>query len=140
MQLIPVLAALAAGLQPPAAPQPGAQPMEKIVVTAVASRVEEAVDATPATVSVIPREQLERELARDVRDALRYEPGVSVEYEATRFGLGNIAIRGLDGNRVQMLQDGIRLPDNYKVGSFSNASRDAFETPLLSRIELLRGP
>jgi hemoglobin/transferrin/lactoferrin receptor protein len=137
MHFLPSLA-LAAGLQAAAPPAP--VPMEKIVVTAVASRVAEALDSTPASVSVIPRAELERILARDIRDALRYEPGVSVENGAARFGVGNIAIRGLDGNRVQMLQDGIRLPDGYRVGSFSNASRNPFEVALASRIEILRGP
>ncbi|HEX5130396.1 MAG TPA: TonB-dependent receptor, partial [Usitatibacter sp.] len=113
---------------------------ERIVVTAVASRVSEAIEATPATVSVIERGELERNLANDIREALRYEPGVSVENGAARFGLGNIAIRGLDGNRVQMLQDGIRLPDGFRIGSFSNASRNPFDVGLLSRIEILRGP
>jgi len=113
---------------------------ETVVVTAVASRVAEAVDATPATVTVIRRQDLDRELARDVRDALRYEPGISIENAPARFGLGNINIRGLDGNRVQMLEDGIRLPDAYKVGSFSDATRNPFDVAMLSRIEVLRGP
>lgn len=130
---------LVAALAPPA-PTGFVQPLEKIVVTAVASRVAETVDATPATVSVIERSGLDRTLARDLRDALRYEPGVSIENGATRFGLGNISIRGLEGNRVVMLQDGIRLPDGYRVGSFSSASRNPFDLALLSRIEILRGP
>ena len=113
---------------------------EKIVVSAVASRVAEAIDSTPATVSVIEREELDRALAHDIREALRYEPGVSVENGAARFGLGNINIRGLDGNRVQMMQDGIRLPDGFRIGSFSNASRNPFDVGLASRIEILRGP
>ena len=119
---------------------PAAEPLETILVTAIASRVPEAADASPATVSVIEREDLDRGLAHDIREALRYEPGVSVENGAARFGIGNIAIRGLEGNRVQMLQDGIRLPDGYRVGSFSNASRNPFDVGLLSRIEILRGP
>jgi hemoglobin/transferrin/lactoferrin receptor protein len=113
---------------------------ERIVVSAIASRVDAAIDSTPATVSVIEREELERTLAHDIREALRYEPGVSVENGAARFGLGNIAIRGLDGNRVQMLQDGVRLPEGFRVGSFSNASRNPFDVALASRIEILRGP
>ena len=111
-----------------------------VVVVAVASRVPQSLDETPATASVVEREALDRLLARDVAQALRYEPGVSVEHNAARFGLGNIAIRGLDGNRVQMLADGVRLPDAYRVGSFSNASRNAFGLGLVSRIEVLRGP
>ncbi len=144
MSFFPSLAALAAGLQVAVSPSPATDPppasREKILVTAVASRVEEALDATPATVSVIGREELERGLARDIRDALRYEPGVSVENAAARFGLGNIAIRGLEGNRVQMLLDGVRMPDGFRIGSFSNASRNPYDMGLLSRIEILRGP
>ena len=114
-------------------------PAERIVVTA-ASRSPQFIEETPGTVTVVGREELDRALARDVRDALRYEPGVSVENGPARFGLGNISIRGLDGNRVQMLQDGVRLPEGFRVGSFSNASRNPFDVALLSRIELLRGP
>jgi hemoglobin/transferrin/lactoferrin receptor protein len=137
-------AAAAAALQSPH-PQPSPIPPdlyrgEPIVVTAVASRVTESLDATPATVTVIDRRDLDRELARDLRDALRYEPGVSIENAPARFGLGNISIRGLDGNRVEMREDGIRLPDAYKVGSFSNANRNPFDLALLSRIDILRGP
>ena len=119
---------------------PAPHSMERILVTAVASRVSEDADATPATVSVIEREALDRSVSRDLAEALRYEPGVSVERGAARFGLGNIAIRGLDGNRVEMLYDGVRLPEGYRVGSFSNASRQPFDTALASRIEVLRGP
>jgi hemoglobin/transferrin/lactoferrin receptor protein len=130
----------AAAIATAALAPPAPQSLETIVVTAVASRVSEPVDATPATVTVIEREDLERTLARDIRDALRYEPGVSVENGPARFGLGNIAIRGLDGNRVQMLHDGVRLPDGFRIGSFSNASRNPFDVGMLARIEILRGP
>ena len=144
MSFLPILAALAAGLQSAVSPvftdEVAREARERIVVTAVASRASEAVDATPATVSVITREDLERDLARDIRDALRYEPGVSVEHSAARFGLGNISIRGLEGNRVQMLVDGVRMPDGFRIGSFSNASRNPYDLGLLSRIEVLRGP
>ena len=142
MGLILWLPAAALALQPPGADPtpPEVHRVETLVVTAVASRVEEAIDSTPATVTVIERRELDRTLARDAREALRYEPGVSVENAPARFGLGNINIRGLDGNRVQMMEDGIRVPDAYKVGSFSNATRNPFDVGLLSRIEILRGP
>src|SRR5262252_4486891 len=125
---------------PSVAPASEVVRQDPVIVTAVASRVFEPLDETPATVTVISRERIEREVARDIRDALRYEPGVSVVNNPTRFGLGNVNIRGLDGNRVQMMQDGIRMPDGFAIGSFSNASRNPFDLGLLSRIEILRGP
>jgi len=138
MNMNPLLPLVLGVALPPAAGEVVRQ--EPIIVTAVASRVFEPIDETPATVTVIERDRIEREVARDIRDALRYEPGVSVVNNPTRFGLGNVNIRGLDGNRVQMMQDGIRLPDGFSIGSFSNANRNPFDLGLLSRIEILRGP
>lgn len=115
-------------------------PVDRIQVVSSASRVEEDIDATPATLSVIERRDIFRSAAHDLRDLVRYEPGVTVENNAARFGLGNVSIRGLDGNRVQMTLDGIRLPESYRVGSFSNASRNALGLGLLKQVEILRGP
>ena len=117
-----------------------AEKLDPVQVVAAASRVEEAIDTVAATVSVIGREALFRDVAGNLRDMLRYEPGVSIENGATRFGLGNLNIRGLDGNRVQMTVDGIRLPESYRVGSFSSASRNALGLGLLKQVEIVRGP
>ncbi len=124
---------------PPASAQPAAQ-LEPVEVVGIAYRAHRPLADTPPTVSVITREDIEREVAVSLRDLLRYEPGVSIEDSPARFGLGNISIRGLDGNRVQMLVDGIRLPEGYRVGSFSNALRNQLDLGLLQRVEILRGP
>lgn len=111
-----------------------------IDVVGVADRIARGVDQTAASVSVIGRDEIERNVAGNLRDVLRYEPGVTVESSAGRFGLGDIGIRGIGGNRVLMQVDGIPLPDSYRVGRFSNASRNQFDLALLRRIEILRGP
>ena len=129
---------------PPAAPPPAPgnvlPKIEKVQVVGAVSRVEEAVESVAATVSLIERQDAFRDVAGDLRGLLRYEPGVSIENGATRFGLGNIAIRGLDGNRVQMTVDGIRLPESYRVGLYANASRNAMGLGLLKQVEIVRGP
>ncbi|HET7404268.1 MAG TPA: TonB-dependent receptor plug domain-containing protein, partial [Usitatibacter sp.] len=112
---------------------------ERIVIVA-ASRVEEPLESSPSPVTVIERREIRENVATDLRALLRYEPGVSVESAPARFGFGNINIRGLDGNRVLMTIDGIRLPEGYRVGSFSNASRNLFGLGLLQQVEILRGP
>jgi hemoglobin/transferrin/lactoferrin receptor protein len=121
-------------------PAVAAERLDRVQVIAAASRVNESIDAVAATVSVIEREDMYRDVSSNLRDLFRYEPGVSMENSATRFGLGNLNIRGLDGNRVQMTVDGIRLPENYRVGSFSNASRNALGLGLLKQVEIVRGP
>lgn len=133
--------ARAPAAQPSPEPAPArAEKLERVQVIGAASRVEEAIDSVAATVTVIDREDAFREVAGNMRDLLRYEPGVSIENGATRFGLGSLNIRGLDGNRVQMTVDGIRLPESYRVGSFSNASRNATGIGLLKQVEIVRGP
>jgi hemoglobin/transferrin/lactoferrin receptor protein len=116
------------------------QRLPTVSVIAVASRSARSLDDVAATVSLITRKDIEEGLAFNLRDLLRYEPGVTIDANPTRFGLGNLAIRGVDGNRVMLLLDGIRLPDAYRVGSFSNATRDGIDTGLLQRVEILRGP
>lgn len=131
---------LAVGLALPAlAMAEQAVRLDRIEVVAP-SRVEESLAEVPASVSVIERDAIFESLGFDLRSLLRYEPGVSVEGNPARFGLGNVAIRGLEGNRVQMTLDGIRLPESYRVGSFSNASRNALGLGLVRRVELVRGP
>lgn len=63
----------------------------------------------------------------------------SLARDATgRDGNAGFNIRGLDGNRVLMLVDGIRLPRSYAFGA--NAfGRDYLDLGLLQRMELLRG-
>ena len=112
---------------------------ERIVIVA-ASRVEEPLESSPSPVTAIERREIQENVATDLRSLLRYQPGVSVENSPARFGFGNINIRGLDGNRVLMTIDGIRLPEGYRVGSFSNASRNLFGLGLLKQVEILRGP
>src|SRR5690606_23340937 len=92
-------------------------------ITVTATRTEHAVEDVPGSVSVIEREQMDRELARDLKDLFRYEPGVSVTTSYGRFGIGDIRIRGLSGNRVRMETDGIAIADAFAIGSFSNANR-----------------
>ena len=92
---------------------------------------------TPGNVTVIDAEQREKQQARDVRDLVRYEPGVSVPNN-TRGGLQGVSIRGLGGNRVQMEVDGIRLPGEFSYGS-SQLGRDYVDIETLNALELFRG-
>jgi hemoglobin/transferrin/lactoferrin receptor protein len=119
------------------APRSALPPVE---VIGIAYRSGRPLDDVAPTVTAISRRDIEQGLAFDLRALLRYEPGLSVENAPGRFGLGNVAIRGVEGNRVQMLVDGIRLPEGYRVGSFSSAGRNQLDLGLLRRVEILRGP
>ena len=112
--------------------------LDRIVVTA--TRTERAVSDVPNTVDVIDREDMDRTLTRDLKDLFRYEPGISVTSGFGRFGLGDIRIRGLEGNRVRIQTDGIAVPDAFLIGSFSDANRNFVDMDTLKRVEVVRGP
>lgn len=116
----------------------GGSVIDEIVV--VAHKVERPVRDIAANVTVLTREGLSAELATTVADVFRYTPGIDYEASGSRFGTEGINIRGIGGNRVAMLIDGVPLSDQFDVGSFSNATRDFINAGLIQRVEVLHGP
>jgi hemoglobin/transferrin/lactoferrin receptor protein len=112
--------------------------LETVVVTA--TRTEKDIANVPATVTLKTAEEIEQEVGRDIRDLIRYEPGVSIGGTAGRFGLGGFAIRGIGGNRVLTLLDGVRVADAFSFGPFLSANRDYVDVDSLKAFEIVRGP
>lgn len=120
-----------------AAARSAANPLDEVVVTA--TRGPRAMADIAGTVTVKSAREIESELARDIKDLIRYEPGISVANSAGRFGLGGFNVRGIDGNRVLIEVDGIPVPDSFAIGSFASAGRDFVDLELLKKVEILRG-
>ena len=109
-------------------------------ITVIATRTERSLDELASTVSVKTADDLERELARDIADLVRFEPGVTVAGTASRFGLTGFNIRGIGGNRVLTMVDGIRVAEEFSFGPFLSSRRDFVDLDSLSRAEIARGP
>ena len=109
-------------------------------VAVVGTRTARDAADVAATITVIDSARIERELARNIADLVRFEPGVSVGGTGSRFGLTGFNIRGMDGNRVLTLVDGVRVPDEFSFGPFLSARRDFVDVDSLSRAEIARGP
>ncbi|MGL4996720.1 MAG: TonB-dependent hemoglobin/transferrin/lactoferrin family receptor [Deefgea sp.] len=120
-----------------AAEQIALNQLDPVVVTA--TRTERNLADLPPSVSATQREELNTSMINDFRDFSRSEPGVNISKNA-RFGLSSVNIRGLEGNRVLMLVDGIRLPDVFTFGAYLNSGRDQVDFSQLSAIEVVRGP
>lgn len=115
------------------------------------SRNEQLSDDLPLSIDVIGADALSDGQAQSLRDALHHLPNVSVKLSPARFSVngvtasagrdGNVGIniRGLGGNRVLMLTDGIRVPRSYAFRT-TTFDRDYVALELLKRIELVRGP
>ena len=109
-------------------------------VEVVAARLPRPARDVVGTVDIVSREDLLQSLATRTEDVVRYIPGVSVTQDGTRFGDSGFTIRGLSGNRVLTLIDGIPLADQFNIGDFSDATQDYLIPDAISRIEILRGP
>lgn len=120
--------------------------LKEVVISG--SRSEQNPDELPMSIDVINARALEEGQVRDIRDAVRELPNVSVTRSPARFSLASgstgreqnagFNIRGLDGNRVLMMVDGVRLPRSY-VFSANAFGRDYLDMGLLQRIEVVRG-
>ena len=117
---------------------PPGETIDQVVV--VANKDERSIRDVAANVTVLSRGELNAELATSIGDAFRYVPGIDHEGAGTRFGTEGINIRGIGGNRVAILVDGVPLADQFDTGSFSNATRDFIDAGLVQGIEVLHGP
>ena len=112
------------GMAGAAQAQDAQQVAESETVTVTATRTEAETFEVPATVTVITEEAIDENLVADIKDLVRFEPGVSVRTNPARYSAANgtgrdgnssFNIRGLEGNRVLMAIDGFatwlaRLP------------------------------
>nr|WP_314436508.1 TonB-dependent hemoglobin/transferrin/lactoferrin family receptor [uncultured Brevundimonas sp.] len=136
---------------PPAFAEDAAKtaPTQLDPITVIATRTERRVDSVPATVTVITSAQIDALLSTDIKDLVRYEPGVSVQTAPSRFsatsgagrdGNAGFTIRGMGGNRVLMVSDGVRLPDSFAFGG-QNVGRGGYnDLDFIKSVEILRGP
>ena len=98
----------------------------------------------------IKAEDLLSKGAVNLPDSLQREPGVSVPLDVAGVdslvpylegGSNSINIRCLEGNRVQVLVDGIAQPDDFVVRSFQGSGgpgRIYFDPAVFSSLDLLR--
>ena len=119
-------------------------------VTVTATRLESRIGEVPATVSIYSSERIQTLLAQDIKDLIRFEPGVSVRSSPARFtaagssagrdGNSGFNVRGLEGNRVLIQVDGVRTPDAYSFGAQSVGRGDYVDLDILKSVEIVRGP
>lgn len=92
--------------------------------------------ATPQTIDVVTRQQIEDQGARSVSDALKYTPGVFTGLAGASSRQTAVSIRGFPGGDVNnTFMDGLRLLND--PGSYSNFLIDPF---FLQRIDVVKGP
>jgi iron complex outermembrane receptor protein len=107
--------------------------IETLVITA--SPLKRTVLESSTPVTVISGEELDQHQAATLGETLRNVPGVHGSY----FGpvASSPIIRGLDGPRIKIVQNGLDASDASRVGPDHQV---ASETSTATQIEVLRGP
>ena len=129
--------------QQTADPESGAQPSDGQPLTFLDSVTVSAtlrpapVMRTPGTVTVIDDETIQGRMFETFADLVKYEPGVYVENNVTRLGLNGFNIRGIGGNRVMTLVDGVQTSEQFDFGPF-NIHQVAFDVDALKSVEIVR--
>ena len=123
-----------------------AQDTLKITVTGTKS--ERPAETFPGSIDVMNFEEINSKNTSDTIDILDDFTGVSFEniYSSKsgykgNYNAGKINIRGVDGNRVLMMIDGVRLPESYIYGDYyvlGRAKYINFDT--IKAVEVFKGP
>ena len=84
-------------------------------VTVVGTKTEREIGEVAGALSIVTEEEIDRRMMRDIADLIKYEPGVSVAGTGERWGLSGFTIRGIGGNRVLTMVDGVQVPEEFSL-------------------------
>jgi hemoglobin/transferrin/lactoferrin receptor protein len=102
-----------------------------------AARHEQRIIESPKSISIVTAEEIRKKNYRTTPEALNELVGVLVQ--ETNYGGGSPIIRGLVGNQILILIDGIRLNNAiFRLGP--NQYLNTIDVNQIERIEVVRGP
>ena len=142
MKFSPSLLALAvmAASHPALAVSPDSSDSTRLSqVTVSATRTERQLEDVASSVSVVTADDAEKSMARNIRDLVKYEPGVTVSNDS-RFGNGSFNIRGMDENRVKISVDGVSQAKSFGYDRSLQSQRNFFDIENMKQLEVVKGP
>src|ERR1051325_8987919 len=112
-------------------------PIDNNQIVITASRAPQEQARSPASVTVVDRNRIERLGDALVPTLLRLTPSIAVTVQGPAGLLTEVRIRGAENNHTLLFIDGIRANDPA-TGDF--ARFELLNSDLVSRIEVVRGP
>jgi len=109
--------------------------LQEVVVTG--ERSPEDASRSARAVSVVTGDEISNRMSRTVPESLRYEQGILVQ--RTNLGGGAPFIRGMVGNQVLYLVDGVRVNNSTFRGG-PNQYLNTIDPFFIDQIEVVRGP
>lgn len=107
--------------------------IETIVISG--NKTEQTLADVAGSISVMTSDDMQKQVVTDMKDLFKYEPGVSVTGGAGE--AQNIVVRGMSGDRVLMIKDGMRMNEGYGAnGQNDVVGRGFVETDILKQVEV----
>ncbi|MEZ8044576.1 TonB-dependent hemoglobin/transferrin/lactoferrin family receptor [Vibrio sp. 10N.222.54.F12] len=111
---------------------------DEVVVSA--TRTEQNKEDVSSSIESVSAKDIDNQMSSDIKQALQYTPGVEAQ-GGGRFGISGFNIRGVEGDRVKLMVDGVQQPTPYNPGASEQRKySNAIEVDTLSVIEVNKGP
>jgi len=114
-----------------------ALPIDNSQIVITASRAPESAAQTPASVTIIDQQRIERLDEPLLAALLRLTPSAAVTTSGPAGSLTEVRIRGAEANHTLLFVDGIKIDD---PASGDTPRYEILNADLASRIEVVRGP
>lgn len=114
--------------------QDSTDPVETLVVTA--TRSPQSADQVIAPVVVIDRATIERSVATDLADLLKFHAGLDVARNGGPGQPTSVFLRGTESNHTLVMIDGVKI----NPGTAGGAALQHLSPDLVERIEIVKGP
>ncbi|MDR1498286.1 MAG: TonB-dependent receptor [Puniceicoccales bacterium] len=132
----------------PAAAEAEKEKKADMTVVVVATRIQESPYQVAGSVEAVTLDDIRSTGAVTLGDTLKYVPGVGVPFSAgvssasssySTGGERGINIRGLEGDRVAILTDGIPQPDDFTHGgNAASPGRIYFDPAVYGQVEIFK--
>ena len=115
----------------------GIQKADKIIVI-TGKRPDQTLNEVAGSIAVMSAQEIERHLVTDMSQLFKYDPSIKV---TGRSGSAlNFVIRGMGGDRVLMIKDGMRMNEGYGANGMNDiVGRGFIEMDTLKHVEVAKG-
>ena len=113
--------------------------VSKLELTVISStKTEKPLKDVAGSISVITEEDIEKQLVNDMSQLFKYDP--SIQVSGSTGSAQNIIVRGMGGDRILMIKDGMRMNEGYGANGLNDiVGRGFIETDTLKQVEVAKG-
>ena len=110
--------------------------LETIVVTG--KQVDKPLKDVAGSISVITEQDIEKQVISDMSQLFKYDPSIEVTGDAGQ--AQNIIVRGMGGDRVLIIKDGMRMNEGYGANGLNDiVGRGFIDTDTVKQVEIAKG-